>query len=210
VKSSTPMPHREGAVKPPSVTDRSSGLAPDRRPASTSTSWRPTRKLELREWVAVGSRIGAVGRGIQWMLGDWISYGTAMFGEKYSRAARITGYDVQSLMNMVYVSSRFPVSRRRDNLSWSHHEAVAAYAEDDQNDWLDKAIEQRWSVADMRMMLRTARRTRESGDVAGAGGSGAPDRVVAPPGHGAELAGRAIILCPRCGGEVEVAANGTP
>ena len=38
-------------------------------------------------------------------------------------------------MNMVYVASRFEVSRRREMLSWSHHAALAALDRDGQELW---------------------------------------------------------------------------
>ena len=86
----------------------------------------PDRHLDLPEWIRQGKSLGTIGRGAAWWIGDWVNYGSAKFGEKYARAARITGYDIQSLMNMAYVAARFHISRRRENLSWSHHAEVAA------------------------------------------------------------------------------------
>jgi hypothetical protein len=157
--------------------------------SATLIEWRPPREIDARTWASAGRRFGAVGRGIQWLLGDWIAYGNSRFGERYARASKITGYDTQTLMNMVYVASRFPVSRRRENLSWSHHEALAAHSEEEQERWLDGASANRWSVADLRMMLRTSRK-----------GDG-----VAAPGDESECeeaASLAVVTCPRCGEEV--------
>src|ERR1700752_2199864 len=84
--------------------------------------------------------------------------GNAKFGERYSRASKITGYDSQTLMNMVYVASRFSISRRRENLSWSHHAALAALPAEEQEEWLNQAVAEHWSVSDLRIMLRTARK----------------------------------------------------
>jgi 8-amino-7-oxononanoate synthase len=122
------------------------------------TAWTPNHELDAREWVAAGRRIGTIGRCIQWLLGDWIAYGNLKFGERYARASQITGYDPQTLMNMVYVASRFAASRRREALSWSHHETLAALERAEQEQWLDKAVAHRWSVSDLRMMLRTSRK----------------------------------------------------
>jgi hypothetical protein len=125
--------------------------------ATGLVAWVPERELAAPEWAAAGRRIGAVGRGIQWLLGDWIAYGNLKFGERYARASKITGYDRQTLMNMVYVGSRFPISRRRENLSWSHHEALASLGIEEQERWLEQASADRWSVADLRTMLRSSR-----------------------------------------------------
>ena len=167
------------------------------RPASWARSaspvaWVPRQELDAKEWATAGRRIGTVGRCVQWLLGDWIAYGNEKFGERYARASKITGYDTQTLMNMVYVASRFPISRRRENLSWSHHETLAALEVDEQDRWLDEAVGRRWSVSDLRMMLRLARKQSRADQE--------PDEddqaPVDPPS--------AVVKCPRCGVEIPV------
>jgi len=113
----------------------------------------------------------------QWWLGDWIRYGTSRWGEKYKEAARITGYDIQTLRNISYVAGQVEVSRRRDNLTWSHHAEVCALEPDQQDHWLDLATEHRMSVADLRVELRGARRA-EDGEATHSKASG---RVVSCP-----------------------------
>lgn len=174
--------------------------ASGRPPKGAPIAWRPSHELDIHEWATAGRRIGAVSRSIQWLLGDWIAYGNLKFGERYARAAQITGYDTQSLMNMVYVASRFPFSRRRENLSWSHHEAVAALDEKEQTHWLDRAQADRWSVADLRVMLRSARRStngRKASELARSEGQHAP-----APAHS--------VKCPRCGTTVPLAKPPSP
>lgn len=150
----------------------------------------PTREMGLAEWTAAGRRLGAMGRCGQWGLGDWIRYGNAKFGERYARAASITGYDVQTLMNMVYVASRFDISRRRENLSWSHHETLAALEPGEQDHWLDQAVTKRLSVSDLRLELRSAKRSggRLEGERAESGRD-LPD----------ESTGAEGLICPSCG-----------
>lgn len=157
----------------------------------TPVAWVPKEELDANEWATVGRRIGAVGRCVQWLLGDWIAYGNEKFGERYSRASKITGYDTQTLMNMVYVASRFSNSRRREALSWSHHETLAALDPDEQDRWLDEAVRHRWSVSDLRMMLRVARRERR-GEI-----PEESEAEVAP-------ASAPMVMCPRCGEEIAV------
>lgn len=169
-------------------------------------AWAPTGELDPREWATVGRRIGAVGRNIQWLLGDWIAYGNQKFGERYVRASKITGYDTQTLMNMVYVASRFENSRRRENLSWSHHETLASLESGEQDSWLDQAIAHRWAVSDLRMMLRVSRK----GDRAETGGEAENGtRGSGSNGDKRQLPGQLLaVKCPRCGGEVPLNAVG--
>jgi len=123
-----------------------------------------------------------VTRAAQWWLGDWINYGHARYGERYRRTATLTGYDPQSLMNMAYVASRVPTSRRRENLSWSHHAELAPLGAEEQEYWLERAILDRMSVHCLRSELRLARQRTE----------GRSSDVAAP---------RATIQCPHCGHE---------
>jgi len=139
--------------------------------------------LDLESWIRIGMRLGTIGRGSAWWIGDWVNYGNARFGEKYSRAARVTGYDVQSLMNMALVASKFRISRRRENLSWSHHAEVAALSEEEQERWLDEAEQTRLSVHALRDKLRVARMQSK------------PRSDPQPPGDEDAHA----VVCPRCG-----------
>ncbi len=130
--------------------------------AITTVAWVPQCEMDLSEWSRAGQRLGVMNRCSPWWIGDWICYGNAKFGEKYSRAAKITDYDIQTLMNMVYVASHFEISRRRENLSWSHHEALASLSLAEQDRWLDFASTRKLSVSDLRQGLRDFRRGRQT------------------------------------------------
>jgi hypothetical protein len=148
-----------------------------------AVAWLPKGQLELDQWADVGRRLGTMGRCSQWWVGDWVRYGVSKWGEKYKAAARITGYDGHSLRNMAYVASRFDLSRRRDNLSFSHHAEVSALQPEEQDHWLELAGNQRLSVGDLRIELRAANRRGQS--------------LVASPDIGPQWSGIAAV-CPEC------------
>jgi hypothetical protein len=161
------------------------------RPSKPSpVAWIPAGEIDYREWASVGRRLGGIGRCSQWWIGDWVRYGSARWGERYAVAARITGYDAHSLRNMVWISSRFGPSRRRDNLTWSHHASVATLEPDAQDEWLDRAVVERLSVSDLRIELRSIRES-DTGDSKSAD-------ALEPP----ETAGPIFITCPQCGLEI--------
>ncbi len=163
-------------------------------------AWIPGGKLDQPEWAAVGRRFGTVARCSQWWIGDWIRYGIAEWGEKYSEAARITGYDPGTLRNMAWVASQFDLSLRNDNLSWSHHALLAPLSLDDKKSWLARASEDRLSVSDLRAELRgTLRRSKDAdADSAQVGeAQGAEDGVQWKN-----------VTCPHCGNAVPIAAEG--
>lgn len=124
----------------------------------STVAWTPADDIAVDEWIRTGQRLGAMTRCSQWWLGDWVRYGTGRWGEKYKEAARITGYDIHSLRNIAYVAGRIEPSRRRDNLTWSHHAEVSALEPGEQDLWLNLASSERMSVSDLRIELRAAGR----------------------------------------------------
>ncbi len=154
-------------------------------------AWTSERELALSDWILQGRRIGTVSRGAQWWLGDWLMYGNRHYGDTYIKAAKITTYDIQSLMNMVYVASRFEISRRRENVSWSHHATLAALGPENQELWLDRVVADRLSVGCLRTELRAWARdgsAREPAEVSGSGARAAPVAILPPS-----------VCCPACG-----------
>jgi hypothetical protein len=156
------------------------------RASGFAIAWAPERDLERPEWIQWGCRLGTMSRVSNWWVGDWLQYGTSRWGEKYSEAARITGYDVKTLRNIVYVAKRFDLSRRRDKLTWSHHAEVAVLEPDEQDKWLDRAIVDRLSVADLRTELRSLQRASRRA----AADNSEPDSSDAQP---------YAMACPYCG-----------
>jgi hypothetical protein len=153
-------------------------------------AWRPPDELDRNAWISAGVRLGGLSRSSNWWVGDWLRYGAEKWGEKYVTAAKITGYDPHTLENMVYVASRFDISLRRENLSWSHHFLVAALDRDEQDSWLDLATNERLSVSDLRVELRAAQRRLRSAH---------PDSDHSEDDDGNEAT---VTTCPQCGFEL--------
>ena len=174
--------------------EQTAARAPTARPltALTSTSWAAGCELAVSEWVDQGRCLGAIGRGSAWWIGDWVRYGSVRYGDKYAAASQVTGYDVQSLMNMSYVASRFDASRRRPGLSFSHHAELAGLAPEDQELWLDRAEAGGLSVRALRAELRKAReRSAARLALAEVRLKAAPDP---PPPEEHD-----VVECPHCG-----------
>ncbi len=167
------------------------------RTTTISVGWAPKGEIDHPQWVRTGQYLGTVERVSQWWIGDWLLYGAAKWGEKYAEAARITGYDPGSLRNMASMASHFPLSRRRDNLTWCHHAAVASLPEGEQDHWLDRAADEKLAVADLRLELKHARsNTAEIEDTG-------DDSAVLP-----EPADCQEIPCPHCGKPVPLPLKG--
>lgn len=205
--------HTDGSLPPALAIDGADTNARRgvRQAELTPVAWAVGGELAYKDWVRHGSRLGVAGRSAGWWIGDWLRYGAARYGSKYALAARVTGYDHQTLMNMVYVATRFQISRRRENLSWSHHAELAPLDLEEQDRWLERATAQRLTVRDLRHEVCSAKRLIGAAQHKGA----SPIEKACVPAQGrapdvtlsrdldADLsrngeAGRAVT-CPQCG-----------
>lgn len=109
-------------------------------------------------WEAYGGALRRVGGAIHWVIGDWLNYGERAYGEKYSQALDDTGLEYQALANDKWVSGQVEFSLRKENLTWSHHMAIAPLEPDEQVYWLIKAETENLSVQKLRQEIRESKR----------------------------------------------------
>lgn len=128
------------------------------------TSLRLPAGLDFDEWVVHGQRIAGIARASAWWVGDWVNYGEEAYGRRYQDALALTGLEYGTLRNYAMVAGRFPVSRRRDTLSFGHHQLVTSMHPSEQERWLDQADAGRWSVKQLGDAIRAAGRS-EATDV---------------------------------------------
>jgi predicted RNA-binding Zn-ribbon protein involved in translation (DUF1610 family) len=157
----------------------------------TAVAWLPHTGLTQEEWQEYGRRLRNATNKTNWWLGDWIRWGERRYNDnRYELAHRIVGYEYQTLRNLGWVAGHYERTRRRENLSWSHHEAVASLPPPDQDRLLDLAIAHRLTVK----QLREHGRQQRHGTSAAA--SVTHDEHTDPQ---AELADFVPLSCPDCG-----------
>ncbi len=122
------------------------------------------QRMTFEKWVGIGSHLSGIMSGSSWCLGDWLVYGEATFTGRYRDAIELTSLDYQTLRNHAWVARRFPLSRRRDRLSFTHHAEVAALPEPEQDFWLAKAEEHTWSAKRLRREVRESLLERAAGN----------------------------------------------
>jgi hypothetical protein len=117
-------------------------------------------------WRELGCRVAVVANCSAWWLGDWLLYGEQTYGDRYKQAITDTSLSYQTLRNYAWVAREFPMSRRRDTLSFGHHVEVAALPEHEQDMWLARAEQLNWSCNRLRRALQAAKlaNSRTSGD----------------------------------------------
>jgi hypothetical protein len=128
------------------------------------------QRLTFDKWFEIGRHLSSVATSSAWCLGDWLVYGESAYEGRYRKAVEETMLDYQTLRNYAWVVRRFPLSRRRDTLSFGHHAEVAAMPETEQDYWLRKAEELSWSRNMLRRQVRAS--LRERGDAGESGEDG--------------------------------------
>jgi hypothetical protein len=104
------------------------------------------------DWLALASRLGSMA-GASWALGDCLVEMGKRYGSTYDAAA-VSGLDLATLRNLKWLASSFERSRRRDDLSLSHYEAVLAVDPALQDDFLSRAASNKWTRQELRVHIR--------------------------------------------------------
>lgn len=115
-------------------------------------------ELDYDEWREIGDELARYGSSMQWLIGDWVAAGNAVWGEDVAALAERLNLEASTIHTFTYVASRVHFSIRVENLSFGHHRLVAPYSDDPgfQQQWLQHAAEQQLSVARMREAMKLA------------------------------------------------------
>lgn len=139
----------------------------------TPTSLSFTEPLDYDTWERFGRDLQWLRRvqearlqTVQWWVGDWLLWGRHAHGEKFAQAVVETGKAERTLANLQWVASAFDPSRRRESLKFGHHAEVAALPEADQEDLLDEAEENGYSVKDLRDRVQDRKAENDGKDPA--------------------------------------------
>jgi len=115
------------------------------------------QNLPERSWEQIGTNLRELVNSSAWWLADWLIYGEATYGwRRYKEAVERTGLDYQTLRNYAWVARRFEHHRRRDSLSFAHHAEVTRLSPPEQDYWLRKAEQQKWSRNELRRAVRAS------------------------------------------------------
>jgi DNA modification methylase len=123
---------------------------------ATRTSLEIPPDTTIDEWLKIGVALKNLYRANKWWIGDWINFGAskAEYGEMYTQALDETDYRYETLRNYKWVASQVEMSRRRDNLSFSHHFEVAKFKPEEQTIWLEKADKHKWTDDRFRLEIK--------------------------------------------------------
>lgn len=106
------------------------------------------------DWQRLGETLATLNQSIQWLVGDWLNIGETVYGESYDQAAEDLDRETKTVYNWASIAKSVEFSRRRENLTFSHHGEVAHLNAEQQDYWLDQAIVNQWSVAALRNNIK--------------------------------------------------------
>lgn len=138
-------------------TVKAAGLSLGEKVRASAVGLRFDNGIAFIEWAKIGSAIGRVAESSIWWIGDWCNYGFWEYGKKYEEALAVTGLSYQALDDIAWVCKKVDLSRRRDNLSFTHHREVAALEPAEQDAWLDRAVSEGWARWELREALKATK-----------------------------------------------------
>lgn len=110
--------------------------------------------LSYDQLEAVGGLLGRMHQSLRFAIGDWLMLVEERFPEEFSQASEVLGLSEDGRREYLRVSQQVPRSIRREELSWSHHRAVAALTPDQQQTFLEEAVRKQLSHHQLRNLLR--------------------------------------------------------
>jgi hypothetical protein len=106
----------------------------------------------LDEWREVGRVLSRLDASIQWLIGDWFVYGESKYGDAKAIAEQL-GYSHGTIRVYASVARNVELLIRINNLSFAHHQLVAAKSQEEQRQWLKRAVAENLSVAALRKLI---------------------------------------------------------
>jgi len=126
----------------------------------TPTGLQISRFPTYTEWEQLGDVLRKLDGALQWLIGDWLVQGQQHFEIDRARLAALVDRDLHTFENYAWVARSIPHSLRRELLSFGHHMLAAGLdTELEKEEWLAAAVENKWSISQMRAAMAGNRPT---------------------------------------------------
>jgi hypothetical protein len=105
--------------------------------------------------------LGATHESLRWAIGDALFQGEAIFGDDVWQFQEILNISIEQRRQYLRVAGDVPAQRRRTELTWSHHRSVAPLDSGEQVEWLQRAVDERWTKAELEDAIKQAKGVKE-------------------------------------------------
>ena len=130
---------------------------------ATGLVFSPGTPIEV--WGGLVERLQRQSKVLEWAIADAINFGEQAFGEDHAQWVDESGLSKRTLQNIARIGREIPQSRRRADVSFSHHAEVITLPVPDQERLLDRAEGQGWTRYDLRDAVRERKRELAGGAV---------------------------------------------
>ena len=114
--------------------------------------------ISFDDWANLGEQLHFTVDAAYWAIGGWVAFGEAIFGERH--AAAISPDRSRRVEQALWVHKKVPIDIRHENLSHSHHRAVAGLSDTFlMARLLDMAEANGWTVATLAAAVKRAKET---------------------------------------------------
>lgn len=120
----------------------------------TKTAIRVADDVEFPAWLEKIKGFSQATVSANWWIGDLLVFGEDHFAEQVGQVINDLGLAEQTVANFRWVSRAITPSRRREELTWEHHRAVAKLEPKDQERWLARAIREKMSAATLKTSVK--------------------------------------------------------
>jgi N6-adenosine-specific RNA methylase IME4 len=111
------------------------------------------RDVNKDEWMQVFKGLKTIEGCVQFWIGDALAYRQQKWG-MYDDIAEEVGINKKELSDLKWVAENVKSSGRQENLSYNHHREVAKLEPNKQEQFLNKAVEEKLSVRDLREEIK--------------------------------------------------------
>lgn len=106
---------------------------------------------------AIGRFLSSSFDAARWWLVDWLIFGEGVFGDRFYQATEATGLSEETLRSFVRLGEQVTRGHRRPDLHFSHHREVAKLNPEEQDYWLQRAVDRSLSARELREEIVQAR-----------------------------------------------------
>lgn len=110
----------------------------------------PIGSPTFEQWESCLDFVQKSEQAVHFWIGDLLNYGENKWGEMYTQAIDATNFDYGTLANDKSIAHKVPVENRKSDLSFEHHRIVARLEPEEQQKWLEKAVDEKMTVKELR------------------------------------------------------------
>jgi N6-adenosine-specific RNA methylase IME4 len=139
------LPHDSGERESPVSAAGPTNIRIQAPGTLTRSGWIIPENLSREECIEAGKLLNKAEAAVQWWAGDLLLYADRKWGDGRALAEE-AGFNYNTMTNYASICRAFDFSRRREDLSFTHHAEAIAAPEEHRQSYLERAAKEGWST----------------------------------------------------------------